>query len=501
LKPTIKLFQYNGKSIAQNTVYNLIGYGIPLVFALVFYPSLIKNLGAEKFGVLSISWIVLGYFSFFDFGISKGLTKIIAEKLSQKQDDVIPPLFWTSFIIMCSISFFGIALFATFTPVLVNSFNITKNLQGEAKNVFYMLALSLPIVTTSAGFRGVLEAYQKFIIVSAIRSLLGILTIAFPYLCLFFFDDLFLIVAILVCIRLFIWLLYLYRCLKVNPALKKIQFNFTLIKPVFRFSIWITVANIIGPIILYSDRFLIGTVISASSITYYVTPYDIVTKILLIPNALTSVLFPIFSYSYSSNPEIAKRILYKGVKFIFLIVYPIVLILVTFAFELLKLWVGLSIATSSTKVLQYLSIGILLNCLSSIPNNFFQGIGKPKIPILINLMELPFYILFMWLFVKISGIIGASLFYMLAAFIDVVLMFWFAKKQYELNFKSLKYLYVFTLFFLVLFVPFFLPSLELRFFYCMILLLLFVTLGYRFFLTIEEKQTVLKGFTLLNTVK
>ena len=78
---------FSGTSITKNTVYNLLGFGVPMLMAVAIIPLLIKGMGTERFGLLNLSWIVIGYFSFFDFGIGKSLTKIIAEKIGK--DDVV----------------------------------------------------------------------------------------------------------------------------------------------------------------------------------------------------------------------------------------------------------------------------------------------------------------------------------------------------------------------------------------------------------------------------
>ena len=95
---------YSNKLVAKNTAYNLLGYGIPLLLAIIFIPMLIKQLGYEKFGILNLAWVVIGYFSFLDFGIGKSLTKIIAEKMGLNLQESIPGYFWTSLILMLGFS-------------------------------------------------------------------------------------------------------------------------------------------------------------------------------------------------------------------------------------------------------------------------------------------------------------------------------------------------------------------------------------------------------------
>ena len=81
-----------GRKLAKNTLWNLLGQGVPLLVALLTIPHLIQGLGIDRFGVLSLAWMVIGYFSLFDMGLGRALTKLVAEKLGTGQTQDIPPL-------------------------------------------------------------------------------------------------------------------------------------------------------------------------------------------------------------------------------------------------------------------------------------------------------------------------------------------------------------------------------------------------------------------------
>ena len=489
---------YNGKTIAKNTIYNILGYGIPLIFALVLIPPLIKGLGTERFGVLNLAWIIIGYFSFFDFGIGKGLTKVIAEKLGLNQTKNLPEIFWSALFLMFVVSAFISLIILFFVPSLVNIFKISNNLQQEVLNTFYVLAFAIPVVSTTAGLRGVLEAHQKFGIINIIRVFLGIFTFLIPLLCLILTDSLFWIVFSLVFIRIIIWIIYLFLCFNVNNAFRKhIKFDINAIKPVLKFSAWITIANIIGPVILYSDRFLIGALISAVAITYYATPFEIVTKLLVIPSALAGVLFPVFSASFFNKPEMSRKILIRGIKFIFLIIYPSVFLIVTFAFDGMKLWLGEKFAVQSSFVLQFLAIGILMNSLSLIPNNFFQGIGKPKIPTLINMVELPFYIVIMYFSIKIGGINGAAAAYMFAATVDAAVMYTVAYRIFDIKFNSKFAASLFILIITMLVIPFLLSGIVVKIIFISVFLTSFCLVTWKHFISSEEKVMIISRLKMI----
>jgi O-antigen/teichoic acid export membrane protein len=480
---------YSGTSIAKNTLYNLLGYGIPLIFAVILIPPLVRGLGDERFGILNLAWIIIGYFSLFDLGIGRGLTKITAEKIGLNQKEVIPRLFWTSLLLMLSFSFFIAIILIFLIPYLVNNvFSISENIQSETIETFYALALAIPIVSTTAGLRGVLEAYQKFKIISIIRVLLGTLTFLGPLVFLILTNSLFWIVVFLIIIRIMIWVLYLFQCFKVNPGIKKeIKFDFVFIKPVLKFSIWITIANIVGPIILYSDRFLIGALISAAAITYYATPYEVITKLLLISGALSGVLFPIFSSSFYHDINISKKIFLRGVKFIFLILFPLVFLISMFSHEFMQLWLGKKFALSSSLVLQFLSVGIFMNGISSIPDNFFQGIGKPRIPAIIMLIELPVYIFIMWYSIELGGINGAAITYMCAATINAIVMYCVAYDLFHYKFDSDFNILTILITIITLIIPFIISAIYLKIIVAIIFLLIFNFISWKYFLSVEEK--------------
>ena len=61
------------KKIKRNSLFNLIGSVVAGSSALPTIPFLVKNLGQEKFALLSIIWTIIGYMSLMEFGIGRSL--------------------------------------------------------------------------------------------------------------------------------------------------------------------------------------------------------------------------------------------------------------------------------------------------------------------------------------------------------------------------------------------------------------------------------------------
>jgi len=78
---------FSGWRIARNTVWNFSGIVAPLLVAVFTVPLLIVGMGKERFGLLSIIWMGVGYLSLFDMGLGRALTRLIAERLGKNQID------------------------------------------------------------------------------------------------------------------------------------------------------------------------------------------------------------------------------------------------------------------------------------------------------------------------------------------------------------------------------------------------------------------------------
>ncbi len=417
-----------GRRLARNVIWNLIGIGSPLLVAVVAIPILIKELGTERFGILTLAWMAVGYFNLFDFGLGRALTQLVADKLGRNQNEEIPRLIWTAMILLLGLGIIGALIAALLSPMLVSSIlKIPEKLQVETLTVFYLLAASIPFVVSSTGLWGILEAHQRFFLINIVRIPLGICTFMGPLAALAFSHSLVPVVAVLIVARLVSWSIAVFLCLHLRPDLRhSFGIDKTQIKQLINFGGWMTVTNLVGPLMTHLDRFFIGSVVSMTAVAYYATPYEMVTRLWLIPGALMGVMFPAFTTSLAQDKKHALNLFNRSVIYIFLVLFPIVLILVTFAHEGLTLWLNREFADNSSLVLQLLAVGVFINCLAGVPFGFIQSAGRPDITAKLHLLELPLYLLILWWLLNIYGIIGAAIAWLLRVSADTVLQFFLA---------------------------------------------------------------------------
>jgi O-antigen/teichoic acid export membrane protein len=420
----------SGRLLARNTVWNLIGNGSPLIVAVFSIPVLIQALGKERFGVLTLAWALIGYASLFDIGLGRALTQLVSKKLGAGEEHEVPTLVWTSLLLMLALGTVGAVVVVVISPWLVHhALKVPEALQSESLRAFYLLGLSVPVIISAAGLRGLLEAHQRFDLVTAVRVPTGMFTFLGPLLVLPFSRSLVPVVAVLVLGRLLSCLAYLWLCLQVVPELRRrVVWHGPSAGPLLRFGGWMTVTNIVGPMMLYMDRFVIAALMSATAVAYYATPFEVVTKIFVITGAISAVMFPAFSFTGTADRNRSRMLYRRTMAYIFVVLLPVTVLLILWAKAGLAIWLGSDFASHSYRVAQLLLIGTLVMAMEALPFVLIQALGRPDIPAKLNLLEIPFYAAGLYWLIQKYGVNGAAAAWALRGAFDTLLLVYFANR-------------------------------------------------------------------------
>lgn len=411
-------------SLKKNILWNLFGSITPMLVGIVAIPYIYNEIGIERIGILTIIWSLIGYFSIFDFGLGRSITQRIASLSSLHLKGQIIKVATTGVFMTLAIGFFvGLVGLIANKITGVSWINSPDNLKQEIYLSFTLAWLTVPATTVTAGLRGILEGEQRFKEINLLKLALGLSNFLSPIASIIFFGPrLDYIVGSLTITRYVILIAhYLIVRSKIENNMTKVDFEE--LKQLFRFGGWMTLSNIISPLMVVADRFLVAKILGTAAVAFYTIPSEFMIKLLLLPAAITTTLFPTFSKNLAQKNHSSSFAVYKkSLKIIFLVMGSIALCIFISADLGLRLWLGAEFADKSAKVVTILAFGILFNSLAQVPYAYIQASGDARSTALIHLLELILYIPTLFYLIQMEGIAGAAFAWMLRALIDLVLL-------------------------------------------------------------------------------
>jgi O-antigen/teichoic acid export membrane protein len=425
----------SGRTFARNSALNLTGMLLPLVLAVLAMPPLVRGMGAERFGILTLTWAAIGYFGLFELGLSRALTQAVAHRIGLNRNGELPALVWTALLLLLALGILGAVVLAATTPMLITRvLNVPAGLRQEAMVSFYILAASLPFVVTTAGLRGLMEAHQHFGVVAALRIPLLAFMLVGPLLVLPFSKSLVPAVLMLAIGRVIAWVAHLVVCLRryeymhdVSPTVHAASLG-----PLLRYGGWTTVSNVVSPVMVYVDRFLIGALLPMAAVAHYVTPYEVVTKLTVVPAAVLGAMFPAFAATFSSDREQMIHLYDRALRTVVLLIFPMVLVAIALAPQGMRVWMGGVMPPESAVVLQWLALGVFINSIAQVPFAALQSAGRPDVIATLHMLELPLYAASIWLFARWFGLVGVAIAWTLRVTIDAVALMLVARRTLRL---------------------------------------------------------------------
>ena len=418
------------KKLASDTALNLLGQILPLGAAILLVPGLVRALDLPRFGILSLAWMLIGYFGLFDLGLGRALTQAVSARLGRGEGGQVPEVIGTSMAMMLVLGVLGAAVLALLSPWIVGRWMaVPPDLRRETVIAVLILSVSIPFVIQTSGYSGVLTSYGRFRLLNAIRIPTGILSYLAPWIVSRFDAGLPAVLAALAASRLISWGVHAAACAATVPrGVGRRRIRWDLARDLLRVGGWMTVSNVVGPFLVSVDRFLVGSMVSLAAVAYYATPYDVVTRLWMIPGALTMTLFPAFGALSASDRERAALLHDRGVKAVCLSLFPLVALLVAFAPEGLTLWLGSDFAANASLPLRILAAGVFVNSLAHVPFALIQGTGRADLVAKLHLAELIPYLLAVVLLIRWRGIEGAALAWTARVWLDGILMFWLSRR-------------------------------------------------------------------------
>jgi len=418
-------------SLSRNTIWNLAGAGLPLLVGAATIPWLIGRLGVERFGIVTLLWAVIGYFSLFDFGLGRALTQQVAARIGGEREREIPGLVRSGLRFTFLAGIIGALILAVAAhPLAFSALNVSKPLQPETWYSLLIAAVGIPLATVSAGLRGVIEAYEHFLSSNVARIFLGVSIFLFPVIGVWLHGPSLVVVTTwLILSRVASTLLFWYFLWRLPyRKLGRLPVEPGTAKKLLSFGIWMAVSNLISPLLVNADRFVISHMLGAGLVAFYTVPFEFLVRLLILPGAIGTTLLPRLARSHTTDPAHARAVFRTGLKITFLLMSGLAVTCSLIAYPLMQRFLAPGFASQSIGVVLILSVGIVINGLSYIPYTALHSMRIARPVGILHCVELVIYLPLLYVCVKAGGLEGAAIAWVLRASIDCAGMFYFYRR-------------------------------------------------------------------------
>lgn len=412
------------RSVGLNTLYQIASQVAPALAAMAAIPILIRHLGPEAFGIITLFSTALIYFTMLDLGLGRAATRFISQSLGAGRRDDVRRYFWGSIFLLSAMGLVVTVGCLLAVPTVVSRYlKISTVYSRAATEAFYLICVTIPLVTLMATLRGFLEAWGRFSFISIVTACSGVGLYLLPVLVILSGGGIVGIAATYALVRVSMCGAFAIGCLCVNgrPSLRPI-FDLTAVKKMLSFGGWLSVSSIVGSVIVYGDRFLLGVCVGMTAVASYGLPLDVIGKMQILITSFCAVLFPLMSRLDDSRSGRFETV-YRGAVAIGLsLMTPITTLAVMTAPFLMKLWLGARSTRDIVFVAQVVLAGAVVQAMAAIAFTALHARGRTDLTAWVHLGEFPVYFVAFYLAATHFGVRGAALAWLGRAIVDCLCM-------------------------------------------------------------------------------
>ncbi|WCT11877.1 lipopolysaccharide biosynthesis protein [Mucilaginibacter jinjuensis] len=401
--------------LSTNIIANLIGRIWIAGLGMIMVPLYIKFLGIESYGLVGFYGTLIGSLSILDLGLSITLNRELTKAIVEKRDATdIRSLVLTVECIYWLIGLVAAAVIILLAPVIATHWLHAQKIDTGVVTHAVMLmglvvAFQWPISLYNGGLTGLERQVTDNIIMvtmTTIRSAGVILILWFvsPTINAFFIWQ-----AVTSFLYVFSMRVGLWYYLPKSAVIAKFSRQYLI--QIWKFAAGVTGIGVVSFFLTQIDKIVLSKMLPLSDFAYYTLAFTIANCFAMFVVPINIAVFPRLTAFVTAGDKAGLTIEYhRGCRIVASIIFPVGLVLIVFAKEVLLLWVKdpVTVAHSSLLV-QIVVAGAVLNSLMVMPFFLMLAYGQTKFTIYQNTIASIILVPLLFWWVHLYGSIGGAL--------------------------------------------------------------------------------------------
>ncbi|MGQ3720241.1 lipopolysaccharide biosynthesis protein [Natrialba aegyptia] len=398
------------------------------VRGLVFIPVITKSLGTASYGAFTQLLVISTLFATFSrLGFERALIRYAQERNTADRGSLYISLTFAALGLSSLFATIVFALAAPFSELFLGSDRYTE--------LFRIGSLLIPIYASQVmaqNWYRVDMNVKLYSVLEGVKTYINVFTVIFVVF-VAGWGLRGLIIAIVAVEALFAVVIQM----TVIRATGIHQPTISGFNTYLRYSIPISVTDLLGMFQDRIDRLLIGFFLGANFVGIYSVAYSVakLLRMYILPLRLT--FFPEFSRLWmEGNQADCYRFLSNGSRYLIGLAIPSIVGLYLIGNQLLELLSTGKIAGQAVLLLPIIALGILFIGLETLYRQLFYAAEETKLVSIIRIISVAANILFNIVLIPIYGIIGAALATLIANLFAFVMIYSLSRRRYQINFEK-----------------------------------------------------------------
>ena len=404
----------NNKEIKLGAILSYIIILTNMIIGVLYTPILTEKLGQSEYGLYSLVTSIISYLTILDFGFGNAIiiytSRYRANNEKEKQEKLHGMFFIIYTIIGIIAGIIGVIIWLNANTLFANSMN--ENEINKAKILLGILTFNLIVTFPLSIFSSIITAYEKFVFAKVLNLARIILN---PIIMLILLNigyrsiGLVMLTTILNITTLIIN--YIYCKKKLNIKLKFGRLDFSLLKEIMAYSIWVFLNSIMDKINWALDQFILGIYAGTVAVAIYSVAGNLNQMYMNFSTAISGVLLPKVTKmeaKHASDEEFTDIFIRTG-RIQYIVMALIISGFVLFGREFINLlWVGPEY-DQSYFIACILMIPSTFPLIQNVGLNILQAKNKYKFRVMVLLVFAILNVVVSIILAQLYGGIGAAI--------------------------------------------------------------------------------------------
>lgn len=403
------------KRIALNTVTNVAGYLSNIIIAFFITPFVIREVGDGVYGVWLVILAFVGYATMLEFGLQESLTKLVSRYEADGNPGKLNEIYAISMAFISLLCIVSTVAFVFVFPHFLGRFIDTPEGIAVARTLLFIVAFDVVLTLNKFTYAGMIYGFQLYYVKNVVDLCLSIINPVMVFVLIGKGYGIYSLAASTLTISAFSVLCYFLVCKRHfrEMAFSPRNLRWSTLQEIFGVGMKIFTSATIQRAARNAQPLIIAWYLPTVFNTIFSIPNRLVqygTEMLYV---LSTGYMPIFSELSAQGDSAGIRALYfRYTRYILIFYYPVLIGLLSFGYDFIRIWMGPKYAEEGKYVLYFLTLSLFLSSTQPLLRRMLVGIGKLNVLVTFTTVITAVHLvvsIFMVKFYGISGMAATSL--------------------------------------------------------------------------------------------